>query len=1026
MKSNHSQRGSRNRHALRRECDNHKSRFDTLSALWTSVIAAMLLFLTPGLVQAKTYIISGSYTGNDTDNRAITGVGFQPDAVIVKADTNQIGVIRTSTMSGDLSKPMTGATALAANLIQSLDSDGFTIGTDAKVNSNTVSYRWIAFKAASGQMKVGSYTGTGVDNTLVSGVGFNPDLIFIMAATGRAAALRPNTSSNTFDFTNGAGFSGLGSHVADGFYVRTDTRVNENGVTYHYLAWDSISGIQKFNSYVGDGTDNRSITGLGFDPEYVIIKNLQSAQYTVQRPISLGAGDSTQFFYNAANNTNRIQALGTDGFQVGTDNTVNRNGEFHAYFSWALSLPFNVSGKVFEDVNYGGGSGRSWSTVSGSGGSARSGARVEVFDSSGNYLKAATTDASGNYTLSGLDEGTYYVRVVTSSVTSSRTGYTASCLPVMTYRTNASSGTAVAVTDYVGGHDPATADAGNAASGWVLNSSTGAFSGSGSGKAHAFAPVTISSADVTGVDFGWNFDTITNTNNTGQGSLRQFITNANTLGGDASLAQSGLVAAKENAVFMISNGTAAAGLRAANNYFSSGAATIALTSDLPTISTSMIIDAQKQPGWTSTPVVEINGNGVSGTTTVSGLYIAAGSSTVRGLVINRFNNLYGIRIDTNGGNTIAGNYIGISADGSSITPKLFACIRIDGTASNTIGGTTATDRNVIGGAYHGGIELVGAGATGNNIKGNYIGTNSTGDAAVSNETGIGLSSAANNTIGGTTAAERNVISGNTMYGFSFYSSSGNTIQGNYIGTNAAGTGAIANQSGLLLDSSSNNNAIGGTTTGAGNLISLNTLQGVDIDGGTGNAILGNSMVSNGGIGIDLGSYGVTANNGTKNSGLPNYDMDFPVFTYAKLNVTGTSLVVGGYVGSAPNQSTFANARVEVFKSDGDGSGYGEGQTYIGYLTTDADGNFFGNLMVSGAAFTHDHRHGHRREQQHLGVWAEQGGDGHGGGSDCLYGQGSGIRRIGEVADGAGDEQQGVQPVPGGGSGRGVCEAQRRA
>ena len=52
---------------------------------------------------------------------------------------------------------------------------------------------------------------------------------------------------------------------------------------------------------------------------------------------------------------------------------------------------------------------------------------------------------------------------------------------------------------------------------------------------------------MTGVDFGWNFDTIVNTNNTGQGCLRQFITNANTLGGDASLAQSGLVAAKENA-----------------------------------------------------------------------------------------------------------------------------------------------------------------------------------------------------------------------------------------------------------------------------------------------------------------------------------------------------------------------------------------------------------------------------------------------------------------------------------------------
>src|SRR4030065_73028 len=70
---------------------------------------------------------------------------------------------------------------------------------------------------------------------------------------------------------------------------------------------------------------------------------------------------------------------------------------------------------------------------------------------------------------------------------------------------------AVDGTDYVGGHDPATADAGNAAAGWTLNAATGVFSGSGSGKAHAFAPVTVSTANVTAGDFGWDFDTVCNT-----------------------------------------------------------------------------------------------------------------------------------------------------------------------------------------------------------------------------------------------------------------------------------------------------------------------------------------------------------------------------------------------------------------------------------------------------------------------------------------------------------------------------------
>ena len=246
--------------------------------------------------------------------------------------------------------------------------------------------------------------------------------------------------------------------------------------------------------------------------------------------------------------------------------------------------------------------------------------------------------------------------------------------------------------------------------------------------------------------------------------------------------------------------------------------------------------------------------------------ISAGSSTVRGLVINRFSGWYGIEITTNGSNTIAGNYIGISAAGASTTPNLFAGVRIDGTASNTIGGTSAADRNVIGGAYHGGIDLSGAGATGNSIKGNYIGTNSAGDAAVPNETGISLGSSPSNTVGGTTAEERNLISGNSQWGIALWVASGNNIRGNYIGTNASGTGALANAYGVLLDSGSNNNTIGGTAGGAGNLISRNTAYGVGISGGTGNAILGNSMVSNGGIGIDLGSYGVTANNGTKTRG----------------------------------------------------------------------------------------------------------------------------------------------------------------
>ena len=81
-------------------------------------------------------IITGDYQGDAVDNRSISGLSFQPDVVIIKGDVTQVAVIRTSSMTGDVSKPMIGATALTANMIQSLDLSGYTVGTHAAVNGN--------------------------------------------------------------------------------------------------------------------------------------------------------------------------------------------------------------------------------------------------------------------------------------------------------------------------------------------------------------------------------------------------------------------------------------------------------------------------------------------------------------------------------------------------------------------------------------------------------------------------------------------------------------------------------------------------------------------------------------------------------------------------------------------------------------------------------------------------------------------------------------------------------------------------
>jgi hypothetical protein len=105
---------------------------------------------------------------------------------------------------------------------------------------------------------------------------------------------------------------------------------------------------------------------------------------------------------------------------------------------------------------------------------------------------------------------------------------------------------------------------------------------------------------------------------------------------------------------------------------------------------------------------------------------------------------------------------------------------------------------------------------------------------------------------------RNVISGNTGFGVSILGagSGGNQVAGNYIGTNAAGTGGVPNQGrGVQVEAS--NNAIGGTADGAGNLIAFNTRSGVAIVSGVSNAVFRNAIFGNGGLGIDLIDDGVT-------------------------------------------------------------------------------------------------------------------------------------------------------------------------
>jgi CSLREA domain-containing protein len=332
-----------------------------------------------------------------------------------------------------------------------------------------------------------------------------------------------------------------------------------------------------------------------------------------------------------------------------------------------------------------------------------------------------------------------------------------------------------------------------------------------------------------------------------------------------------------------------------------GPRTISPASALPTITDPVVIDGYTQPGasvntdptgFNGTLLIEISG--ASNTDRANGLRIAAGGSTVRGLVIGGFN------------------------------------------------GTPLTDD-----AQDSGILLESVG--GNVIAGNFLGTDPTGTAAHPNgNVGIFVASP-NNTIGGTSPADRNIISGNAPFDGVFVSpangvgdASGNVIQGNFIGTQADGVSPLGNgRNGVTFTHGAHDNSLGGTTVGAGNVIAFNTV-GVPVSGAAfglpdclRNSILGNRIFSNAGLGIDLGDDGVSNNDplpGDADTG-PNNLQNFPVLTSAVAGIGSTTIT--GTLNSTPN-TTF---RIEFFASDApDASGFGEGQTFLGFTTVTTDGN----------------------------------------------------------------------------------------
>ncbi|HVS81721.1 MAG TPA: LamG-like jellyroll fold domain-containing protein [Pyrinomonadaceae bacterium] len=458
------------------------------------------------------------------------------------------------------------------------------------------------------------------------------------------------------------------------------------------------------------------------------------------------------------------------------------------------------------------------------------------------------------------------------------------------------------------------------------------------------------------------------------------------------------------------------------NITGGGVHTISPASALPTITHQVIIDGYTQGVASANTqansddavlLIELDGTGAS--TATGGLSLSGPPSTIKGLVINRFANSsgFGIKLLSNG-HTVRGNFIGTDPTGTIARPNgnggVFVEVGISGNtiggatlaarnlisgnsfdgiaingpsnfvqgnfigidaggtldlgntrrgvsvvgATNTIGGTSALARNVISGNDENGILITGGSTTGTIVQGNFIGTNALGTAAIAN-TDFGIevdSGSTGNTIGGTLSGAGNLISGNGNAGVLFENATtiSNTVQGNFIGTNAAGTGGVPNGiRGVFVHGSASNNTIGGTAAGAANIIAFNGNIGVDIQSGTGNSIRGNSIFSNTGLGIDLAEDGVTANDNKDPDTGPNNFQNFPVITRA---VAGPVNVIQGTLNSTVGQTFtldfYANSSCNAVAPND----YGEGQTYLGSVTTtatDANGNV--SFTFSAGSFT---------------------------------------------------------------------------
>jgi len=671
--------------------------------------------------------------------------------------------------------------------------------------------------------------------------------------------------------------------------------------------------------------------------------------------------------------TATVPAGATSGAITVVGPVANATGTATSGTNFAV-LP-HLTGTVFDDVNYGGGAGRSLATATSSAPTftslGRPGATVELY-LGGALAATTTTDASGVYRFYNLDAGTYTVRVVSGTVSSRRAGSTtAGLLSIVTYQ-----GT---TTDQVGGPNPALPDAPANASGQPLAALT-----TGSQAVQALATAIVSSsASTTGVDFGFNFDLVVNTKANGQGSLAQFILNSNALGDENKLAQTGsflnqvvganstgttLPAATETSIFMVPDGAAHAGLRAASaspagpaSQLTGGVAVISPTTaaGLPAISgpatvingwtqtfnigntNSRLLGTGGPTGVNNVVLPQLNGPEVQLTGTAAtnvGLDLTGAGTGVMGLAIHGFGNgaasdsYANVRVAAANA-TILGNFIGTPA-----TAFAGGSTKADGI--RVLSGTDLTVQNNLIGFNQGKGLTLNSGVTGatisqNEVRGNGISDVTLGGIDVQGSASMISNNLAINNLGagldGLNSAGGNTWTGNTVTGNGAGSTSLTTIPRNSAGVRVYGAGNTVSLNVITNNYGAGIMVTAGATT---SVISQNAVS------GNGSAAATNGSVASGQVGIDLlttannnanvGTSPYVTTNSTSTAGA-NALINYPILRTASL--LGTTLTVRGLVTTGRTVELFlATPNAVALPSSTTGNNFGQGSSYLGSIT----------------------------------------------------------------------------------------------